>query len=115
VSNLGIVVLRDRSRISDNTAHVSGGGVVNGGELTLHDGSSISGNRVLLGGGPYSPNGVGGGVSGPVSLHDHSVVTENFAESGGGGVYSRPGRYICAPAEGANIYGNAPDDCLAIP
>ena len=115
----GIVTLNDRSSISGNEGHVFGGGVRNNGDLILNGESSISGNRVLRGRGPYgwgyTPNGVGGGVSGKVVLNDSSVVTGNVAEAGGGGVYSIPYLFVCAPTEGANVYGNSPDDCLSPP
>ena len=84
----------------------------------MNDRSSISGNRVLRGRGPYagySPNGVGGGVSGKLFLNDSSVVAGNFAASRSGGVYSLPGPLIRAPAEGAMVYGNTPDDCPSPP
>jgi hypothetical protein len=115
VDSLAAMTLNGESRISGNTAGTVGGGVANSsGMLTLNDASSISGNRVV------GQGGTGGGVSdrGGTIVNDAASITGNSASGGGGGIYfidpsTRPHIFVCAPAEGANVYGNSPDDCLS--
>lgn len=124
----GTATLNDTSAIRDN--HVpdadcgptgsaalmcvgldEGGGVfLDGGSLTLNDGSTISGN---------SAAGWGGGVfavlGSRLTLNDASTISGNTA-SQGGGLYHGSGTFvgvICGP--GGNVHGNTPDDCWPSP
>jgi len=131
----GTLTLNDRSRISGNTARGEGGGVyAQGGKVRLRDHSRIDGNTVLTRrgsgtGGPAGRGGVGGGVyhatrsiygeAGAVVLKGASSITGNSAEVNGGGIAffgedAALNVLTCAPNDGANVLGNAPDDCLAM-
>jgi len=129
------LTLHDRSRISGNTARGEGGGVyTQDGNVQLRDHSRISGNTVLLRrgrgtGGPAGRGGVGGGVyharratyreTGGVVLRGAGSITGNIAEVNGGGIafFGEDAAFnvvTCAPNDGANVLGNAPDDCFAM-
>jgi hypothetical protein len=104
-ANGGSVTLNDTS-ITGNTAGTNGGGIINGGTVTLNGTSSISGNtaRQDSGGilsvsgsvtlndtssitGNTAAGGDGGGIgnnTGTVTLNDNSSITDNTAPNGGG-------------------------------
>jgi hypothetical protein len=75
----GGVLTVSHSTIGGNHATFVGGGLYNGGVLTVTH-STISGNGSELGGGVY--------VNGPVWL-DQSTVRDNNATLGGGGLYNQ--------------------------
>ena len=139
IANWGLLTLNDDSHVSGNTvqdvadyrgtaSHV-GGGIMNvqGGTLLMNDRSRVTGNTVhrRTRSGPRVmpfPDGVGGGLMNfaTVYLADSSSIDGNVADGGGGGVaFTQDGDetngFVCGPSEGANVRGNSPDDCLALP
>jgi hypothetical protein len=135
VSNEGTLTMDDASSIHHNTsgglsccgAGAPGGGIANQGTLTMNDASTVHHNVVM---GPSSaqppdrPGARGGGVhnTGSLTMTGSSRIFGNEARMGenavpglGGGVYSASGATLagvdCGPESGANVSGNAPDDC----
>lgn len=132
--NVGTVRLLELSRVSYNrTAPLgSGGGVFNGGEVTMSASSSIWRNRASLAGGLVNRGGV-------LTMNDRSSVSRNRAQSVGGVANDADGRLTmtgssaisrnranqsgglrssgvligvwCAPQTYANVFWNKPDDC----
>lgn len=106
VNDGGNVTLDDASSVSGNTEQANGGGIFNfDGSVTLNDTSSISGNTAYQGGGVenYSD---GVGALAVLTLNDASSITGNTAAEGGG-VYDPTGTTIARPG---SITGNSPDD-----
>jgi predicted outer membrane repeat protein len=110
----GTIVMNDRSSIR---GHPRGGGVRTyaPSTLTMNGHSSIRGNAAGNDGG-----GVDLGPRSVLTMNDASTITRNtagvvFEGREGGGIYvhgGSPVRVICAPRAGANVFGNAPDDCI---
>jgi hypothetical protein len=96
------------SLIITNGSAPSGGGIFNVGTLTLN-GSTVTGNTAF-------GSAIGGGGIfnvGTLTLNG-STVTGNTASSPGGGIFNDCGGTlagaVAAPAPGANVYANTPDD-----
>ena len=81
IDSAGTLTLAGYSAVTGNTAGEEGGGIRIGSKLTMSPASSVSGNTALYGGG--------------VKSQSDSTLT---------GV-------VCAPATGANVFDNTPDDC----
>jgi hypothetical protein len=113
VSALGFeparLILAGKTRVSRNSAYGYGGGVHSFAPVIMKDSSQVIGNTARNGGG-------GVYVLDELVMLDRSRITGNSAGgTGGGGVFQdrgdpRPG-VVCAPAPGANVFGNAPNDC----
>ena len=74
-----------------------------------------------MGGGVYNYSVIGfDDPQARVVLTGSSAITDNVAEAEGGGI-ALPGDsvassvFVCAPSEGANVYGNTPNDCFLSP
>ena len=106
INDQGTVILNG-STITGNTG-CDGGGVYNyRGALTLND-STITDNTACDGGGIYN-------IEGTVTLAGSSTITGNTAPDPffGGGILTACGtlvNVIAAPAPGANVYNNQPDE-----
>jgi len=132
------ITLNDASSIRDNVATRAGGGIYDAWSpnpeddyrsvITLNDSSSITGNRAeaadsCCGPGCGKIRSRAGGVwlsrSGTLTMNGSSVISDNSATCGAGGLYSNAntrdaGTLVgvsCAPQSYANVYGNTPDDC----
>jgi len=85
--------------ISNNTASLNGGGVMNNGTLTISACDAISGNRAANnGGGVYN-----GGADATFTMDD-CTISNNTAAQSGGGVYSTD--YASFAMTGGEISGN---------
>lgn len=87
--------------VSGNTATGLGGGLAIVGAQATIEGTSITGNNALRGGGIV----LGGST---VTLDSASSITENTATNLGGGIFLDSGS---VQLNGANLSGNTPDDC----
>ncbi len=101
IENGGTLTLSGKTRVTGNTAvdFGYGGGVLNDGTLVLKDDASITNNTSFTIGG-----GVWGGYSSVTTLQDRAVISNNSAESEGGGIFTN-GTII-----GANYSDGNPDD-----
>ena len=135
IANTGISILEDSSSVVGNVRPGSGSGVFQGnaGSLTIRDSASIVGNGTAdhPSGGVLSWGTVhmvgqssihdnvaqaGGGFAnaGILTMAGSSSIPDNTAVDGGGGIWHVGGilnGVSCAPADGANVYDNEPDDC----
>ena len=110
----GFLGVNDSSTISGNTSQGGAGGVVvNEGQVTLNDSSSIADNVGLFGG-IYNLNFAVDPSECPslcVTLNGSSTITGNVATGGaGGGIYNENGGTVIVNDNGS-ITGNSPDDC----
>ena len=128
VENQGSITLNGSSSIRDNhrmkyssdcphwcppTPRLVGAGVSNKGSLTLNDSSSITGNSAAeSGAGVYLWEGTGASLT----MTGSSTISGNTTGKTGGGVYAGAGSTLtgvsCGPQTYANVYGNAPNDCV---
>jgi peptidoglycan-N-acetylglucosamine deacetylase len=128
--------MQGSSWVGGNNAMRDGGGIWNGGTLTMHASSSLRSNSAKRAGGAWNArSGIltmnaaslihgntairnGGGVwnVGTLVMQDSSSIHGNTATKfGGGGIYHHGGALsgtVCTPEVAANVYGNTPDDCL---
>jgi hypothetical protein len=106
----GTLVLWGSSSIRFNEGGWGGGVMNEGGRLVLNDASSIVGNTAIGQGG-----GVFNGDGGTLVMRDASVIRGNTAGQGGGIISEGTlVGVVCAPAAGANVRGNTPDDCWSL-
>jgi len=100
----GSLTIRD-STIADNIAYYNGGGIYNGGVLTI-SGSTISGNSFLSIPGSETPNN-GGGIAndedGTLTI-TNSTIASNTAGKSGGGIANLSGKTLISFC---TIYGNS--------
>jgi hypothetical protein len=140
IVSLGTLVLRDVV-VTENSYMAGGGIAVEGGRVTLKGTTTIRGNEGGWGGGASLGEGTrlvmldssvirgntaladGGGVvvgaGATLVMRDSSTIRGNVSKEGAGpagGVASTPTSrlvgVVCAPATGANVYGNEPADCV---
>jgi hypothetical protein len=133
----GSIRLEDSSAIKSNVTRIDGGGIrTEGADIVLLDNSSITGNLVagdsdgggiyadfehitMLGSSTIAGNEAryGGGIrtQGRLEMSATASITANTARLDNGGIDGGPGYepvgVVCAPEVGANVFGNAPDDC----
>ena len=106
IRNAGVLTLRGVV-VRDNSAH-EGGGIYNRGTLILTGDTRIVRNTATGGGGVTN--------RGMLTMAGNSRIARNTALTGGG-LWNEgpPNGVICAPAEGANVVRNSPDDCVVTP
>jgi uncharacterized repeat protein (TIGR01451 family) len=99
--NLGITTVVERFIVQNGNGGSYGGGIHNGGTLTLND-CTVSGNAVSSG----EYYGAGGGIYnyGPLTLNS-STVSGNHAAGYGGGIFNRQG--ALATLNNSTVSGNA--------
>jgi len=91
----GIGTTTDKSTISDNMTDFNGGGIENGGTLTITGASIISANSADIGGGIRTE----GGSSLNITA---STIWGNSADSNAGGIYIVPGGNPGTPVIGGS-------------
>jgi peptidoglycan/xylan/chitin deacetylase (PgdA/CDA1 family) len=128
--------LNATTAIRGNTAVRDGGGIWNAGSVTMNGESSVAANRATRAGGIWNDTSgtltmttgsavrsnvavrYGGGAwsRGTLTMLDDSIISGNIARRyDGGGIYVGGGTLsgvLCGPDEGANVRGNAPDQCF---
>ena len=102
IYNGGTLTLNDASSVSGNTADCCGGGIYNsGGILIMNDASSVSGNTADFGGGIYN--------GGTLTLNGSASVSGNTADGNGGGILNCGGS-VSGATDGVNVYNNTPNN-----
>ncbi len=112
IGNSGVATITD-SLISENNAALSGGGIANSGELTLIRSTVRNNTASCFGGCSPDPMEQGGGIfnggnEARLTLTS-SLITENFANDDGGGVFNEGGT---VSQTDTLIINNNPNDCV---
>lgn len=102
------VTMQGQSSVSDNVAGLDAGGIWSNGTVLLRGSSSVSHNEASRDGGGII-------VHGKLTMQADSSITGNSAAAGGGvmaSLFATLTDVVCAPpADGANVFGNTPDNC----